>query len=346
MISSASYCTREQVQNALDFKETARNQDQVDRAIAAATEAVDGLLHRSFFPVTATKSFRWPDRAGSSYRLWLNQNELVSVTTLSSGGTSISASDYFLEPNEYGPPYDRLELDQSSSASFGNGDTPQRDISITGVWGYNDVRTLATTAAEAIDSSETDIDVTNSTLIGLGSVIVIDSERMLVTGKTLASVDLCGSIDASKADDSFSVFTGSQFRVGEVIVIDSEKMKVVDIASNVLVVKRAWDGSVLAAHTNGTAVWAYRTLQVARGALGTTAATHSDGADVNVQLVPALIVNLAIAEAVNYLSQESAGYGRTSGVGNNTADLSGGGLDAIRSQAVREFGRQGRMRTV
>lgn len=346
MINSACYCTREQVQNAPDIKGSARNNDQVDRAIESAVGTVEGLLHRSFYPVTATKYFPWPQGAGTSYRLWLHRNELISVTTLTSGGVAIGVSDYFLEPNEYGPPYNRVELDISSSASFGGGDTPQRDIAITGVWGYKDTQVLATTTAEALDVSETGVDVSNSANIGVGNVIVVDSERMLVTGKSLTSVDLCGSIDANRNDTSFSVFTGSQFRAGEVIVIDSEKMKIVEVVSNSLIVIRAWDGTPLAAHSNGAAVYAYRTLEVTRGALGTTAATHSTSASVYVQQVPALVQQLAIAEAINFLQQESGGYSASTGSGAQGNNLTGGQLDAIRKQAYAQYGRQARMRSV
>lgn len=344
MIYSACYCTREQVQSASDIKTTARNLDQVDRAIEAARDAVEGLLHRKFLPVTATKYFDWPNFSGTSYRLWLDGNEVISVSALSSGGTALT--DYFLEPQSYGPPYNRVELDRSGSDSFGQNDTPQRDISITGLWGYKDETQLATTTAEALDTSETGVDVANSYLIGVGATIVVDSERMIVTGKSLTSVDLCGTIDATTSDVSFSVFTGSQFRVGEVIVIDSEKMKIVEVASNVLTVKRAWDGSVLAAHTNGTAVYAYRTLEVIRGALGTTIASHNTSANVYLQLVPRLVQQLAVAEALNFLQQESGGYSASTGSGTSGNNLTGGQLDAIRNQALAQYGRRARMRSV
>lgn len=346
MITSPCYCTREQVQSALDYKETARNQDQVDRAIQAAREAVDGLLHRrSFLPVTATYYFSWPsDERSATWRLWLDDTELLSVSSLTSGGTVISAPNYYLEPQKYGPPYDRIELNRSGTASFGNATTPQRDIAIAGVWASSpDDRQLVTTTSEALDSSETGVDVTNSTYIGVGDTILVDSERMLVLGKTLASVDICGAIDASKADTGFSVFTGTQFRVGEVIQIDTEQMRIIEIAGNALTVQRAWNGTPLAAHVNGSGVWAYRTLEVARGALGTTAASHNTSGNLYVQRVPPIINELAIAEASNYLLQESSGYGRTVGSGENETQYTGAGLKKIREQAVAAYGRMGRV---
>lgn len=346
-MTSFAYCTREQVQNALDFKESARNTDQVDRAIYSATHSVEGLLHRSFYPVVATRYFPWPQRAGTSYRLWLEANELISVSTLVSGGTTISSSDYFLEPNEYGPPYDRIELDLSSSAVFGGGETPQRDIAITGVWGFTDDTVAAGTIAEALDSSETGVDVTNSAAIGVGNVIKVESERMIVTGKSMLTTGqtLQTPLTASNADVTVAVTTGSAYSVGEILLLDSERMKIVDISGNSLTVRRAWDGSVLATHT-GSTVYAPRTLQVARGALGTTAGAHDTGQNVVVQQVPVLVQQLALAESVNYLIQESGGYSPSTGSGGNVNSLTGGGLDAIRLQAYKQYGRMARMRAV
>lgn len=348
MISTPCYCTREQVQNALDFKESARNTDQVDRAIEAARNAVDGLLHRTFYPVVATRYFRWPDRAGTSYRLWLEDNELISVSTLSSGGTAISGSDYYLEPNQYGPPYDRLELNTSTSASFGNGSTPQRDIAIAGVWGYEDATSAAGTIIEALDSSETEVQVSNVSSIGVGSLLKVDSERMIVSAKNTLSTGqtLQSNIAADKSVVTVPVVNGALYFVGEDILINAERMRIVDVSSNDLIVKRAWSGSVLAAHTSGATVYAYRSLQVARGALGTTAATHDSGTNLVRQDVPPLVRQLAIAEAINYLNQESGSYSASTGSGGNANQLTGGTLDAIRLQAYRQYGRQARMRAV
>jgi hypothetical protein len=88
------YCTREDVKSSLDSKESARNNGQVDRAIESASRAVEGLTHRRFYPETDTRYFDWPNaQYARPWRLWLDQHELVSVATLSSGGTTIAASD-------------------------------------------------------------------------------------------------------------------------------------------------------------------------------------------------------------------------------------------------------------
>lgn len=59
-ISRPCYATREQVKQALDIKESARSDLQIDIAIEAASDSVDGLLHRVFYPQVMTRYFDWP----------------------------------------------------------------------------------------------------------------------------------------------------------------------------------------------------------------------------------------------------------------------------------------------
>ena len=276
--------TREEIKAELDVKETARSNARIDRALTDATDAVHGLCHRIFYPVVATRYFDWPGpQYARPWRLWLDANELISVTTLTSGGTTIAASDYFLEPNTYGPPYNRIEIDLDSSAAFGGGDTHQRDIGVTGVWaGCPLVEPSVGTTAEALDDSETgiDVDAATSAAVGVGSLLRIDSERVIVTGRAQLDTgqNLGGNLTASNSNTTVPVASGAAFAVDEVILIDSEKMRIDDIAGNNLTVTRPWDGTALAAHTSGADIYAPRTLTVERGALGTTSATHNSAA--------------------------------------------------------------------
>src|SRR5690348_2102852 len=95
------YCTREDVKRAVDSTETARNNDQVDRLIAAAARDIDSACARYFYPRTTTLYWDWPDlqRMGLPWRLWLDRDELLSLTSLTTGGASIATSNFNLEPN-------------------------------------------------------------------------------------------------------------------------------------------------------------------------------------------------------------------------------------------------------
>jgi hypothetical protein len=348
------YCTREDVARALDSKLSARNTNQIDRAVEAGARAVEGLTHRRFYPWTGTRYVDWPDFSYSRpWRLWLGPNELISLTTLVSGGTTIAASDYFLRRSDGldEPPYTMIEIDLSSSSGFSVGTTSQRSAVLTGVFGACNDTAPAGALAEALDDSETGVDVTDSSLIGVGSVLLVDSERMIVTGRsmvdTTVNIDAADSLTASMADVSITVSTTTGApTVDEVILIDSERMLVVDVAGTVLTVRRAWDGSVLATHAANADIYAPRTLTVTRGALGTTAASHLNAAAIQVQTFPGLVRDLNIAEAMNTLIQESSAYAREIGSGENTREASGRGLKSLREDVYTSHGRKIRMAAI
>jgi hypothetical protein len=345
------YCTREDVKSALDSAETARNNAQVDRAIEAASRSVERAMHRTFYPYTGTRYFDWPTLGSpTAWRLWLDQHDLVSVTTLNAGGTVIGSSNYFLEPVNTGPPYTHVEINLASSSAFAAGSTFQRAIAITGVWAYSaDEATAGTLAAAVSSTSATSINVSDSSTVGVGQLIRVDSERMTVTGKNLLTTgqSIQQNLTASAANDQVALATGigATFTVGETITVDSERMLIVDIAADTLVVKRAWDGSTLAAHASST-IYAPRTLTVTRAAVGTTAATHLNAAAVSKWTPPGLIRTLTIAESLLTLTAETAGYTRTNIRGEGAGRPMATTVDDLRDQAYTAHGRKLRTRAV
>lgn len=344
-----TYASREDVKRALDIVETARADDQIDRALASASDVVESLLLRRFYPEIDTRYFDWPDRSGSRpWRLWLGINELISATTLTSGGTVIAAADFFLEPNT-GPPYTHLEIDLSSSASFSASDTHQRAIEVVGLFGYSADTESAGSVVTAIDSSTTTVDVTDGTaLIGVGDLLVIESERVTVTAKSfmaIASPQLLTAAVAVGSSATIAVTSGAAFTVGEVILVDAERMLITDINSNTLGVKRAWDGTALAAHLINAPVLVQRRLTVRRGVLGTTAASHGTVA-VSRHVVPPMVRSLAVAEAMAVLLQERTGYARVIGAGEGESEVRGVGLADLRDQTRKAYGRRMRVRGV
>lgn len=345
-MAGAWYCSRQAVKRALDVKETARSDGQIDRAIGSASRSIEGLLRRTFLPVTATRHFRWPpEQPGKSYRLWLDSSEAISLTTLVAGGVTIAAADYFLEPANEGPPFSSIEIDLSSSASFSSGDTSQRAIVATGLFGYrNDEDTVGALSGSlaASESATASITFTVSD-VGVGDILRIDSERVIVTALTMvdSAQGLGGAgLTARDSDVTVPVTDGTAFGAGMVLLIDAERMLVVDVAGNNLVVRRAWDGSVLATHAAAADIYTLTGVDVARAQLGTTLAVHSDGAAVYRFVVPELIRDLCIAEAVNTLAQEQSGYSRTPGSGETAMAASGAGLADIRNRAVEAHGRR------
>jgi len=346
------YCTREDVKSALDSAETARNNRQVDRAIEAASRGIERLTLRKFYPQLATRYFDWPDLSGSRpWRLWLDDNELISVTTLTAAATVIAAADFFLEPANSGPPYSRVEIDLASSAAFSAGDTHQRAIAILGEYGYRaDTERVGTLTAQlAADLNATASISWDTAQIGVGDMLKIDNEWMTVSARSMVdtSQNLGGNLTASMSDVTVAVSNGTAFAADAVLLIGSERMLVVDVVGNNLTVKRAWDGTVLAAHTSGVDVFTLTGVAITRAQLGTTLAVHANAAVVYRLQVPGPVRDLCVAEAINQVQQETSGYGRTVGAGENEKDAAGAGLEGLRAKVRTDYGRgRARVRAV
>jgi hypothetical protein len=340
------YASRENVLDALDMKAAAYTSGQVDRAIDSASRAAEGLTRRIFYPLTATKSFDWPGRQDETWTIWLDGNDIASMTTLVAGGVSIPAAGYNLEPNEYGPPYNRVEINRGSSYAFASGPlTPQRSIAMTGVWCGSPLdEANAGTLVAAITSSATTL--TSTMPIGVGRILRIDSERLIVTERSFITSGQTGTLTANLNANTLAVADGTQFQPREHLLIDAERLLVVDIAGNNLIVKRAQQGSTLAAHT-GAAVFYARSYTVTRGALGTTAASHLISAPIARHVPPALVEQLTIAYSIFRLLGENAGYARQVGSGSSeragTARLD---ISDIEAQVRRVHGRSARQRAV
>jgi len=356
-ITRPTYATREEVKQAADIKLSARNDQQVDRAIEAASDGIDGLTHRVFYTTFATRYFDWPNfQATYPWKIYLDANELADVTTtvpvVTTGGNSpqtIPVASALWGPWNYAPPFTRLELDRSTSSTFGLGDTPQRDVRITGMFGYQDVFAPAGALAAAMsDTTSTTAQITNGAAVGVGDVMMVGTERMLVTDKTMLSTTQAqqsGLTTANNADVALGVTDGTKFSIGETLLLDSERVLVVDIAGNVLTVKRAWDGTVLATHAGAT-IYALRQLAVVRGALGSAAATHLLAAAAQIAVVPRLVKQLAIAEAVVDVAQQLGAYTTVQGDGASGITKIGQGLPDLRQRCYVQFGRKARQRTV
>jgi len=340
------YCTRESVMYAPDIRATAYIGDQIDDAIISGARSVDKLTHRTFYPWYGTRTFDWPNAQNAgSYRLWLDQNDLTSLTSASSGGIDISSS-VLLSPAS-GPPFTRIELDRATGAAFNQGSgTGQRSISLTGVWAYSNQESLAGTIAVDASSGDSTIRYTPiARVIGIGATARINAERLLVSGKQWVDSGQSGSLAASAAATSLSVSDSSVFIPGEELMIDSEVLLVQGVRAGALIVKRAWAGSVLAAHSASGIYWP-RDLLVERGALGTTAAAATSGTQIHLHNPPAPIAQLNRAYALDTLFQEGSAYARTVGSGDSERPATGRGVRELEDRVYGAYGRRYRARAV
>ncbi len=320
IVTRPCYCTREQVRRALDVKLGAYANEQVDRAIMSAADAVEGLTQRRFYPEDGVRKYDWPDaQRAYPWRIWFGIYELAAQPTQVVTGTFLPSpivipiNAIIFHPVNEGPPFTRMELRRDLNNAFGGGTTPQQDIGITGTFGYWTKTKAAGTVAVTQQASDSTITISDGVSVGVGDVLIAGTERMIVTdaGFVDTTVAFSGLSSASAQDNIVMVSDGTKFAQGEVLLVDAEWMMILQIMGNTMIVRRAWDGSILAAHTGGT-LWARRSLSVLRGQLGTTAAIHNQGTALSVSEVPSLIRQLAIAEAQVWLTQEQGAYGGAS----------------------------------
>lgn len=339
------WCTTlEEVKAATDIKETARANVQVARAIAAATDSVEELLGRRFYPEIDTRVFNWPnhvDLDDGARVLSLGCDELVSLDELTVDGVLVNLANYTLLPvNERQGPFTAIELDASVILTA---DTERRAVEGVGVFGYWDREDPAGALAVAVADTVTPVvTVTNSAAVGVGHLLLVGTERMIVDRKSMVDTgqNTAGSLAAVNNAELLPVGSGAAFTEGEVVMVDAEKMLVVEIAGDTLVVKRAWDGSTIAAHNSGVDVYAPRRLTVRRGVLGTTAATHLLAAAITTHRIPDLVRQLCTAEALVDLAQQATGYGRKVGSGDSERPAAGVDIEDLRRRARKAFGRK------
>lgn len=351
------YATVEQVSDSLEIMQSAYAKSLIFAKIGAATRSVEGFLHRRFYPEQRTILVDWPNYSSApTWEIDLGDNELISVSQVLSGGTNIT-SDVILRrgDDKAEPPYSSIQVNLSSSSAFTSGTTFQQAISIAGL--FSGDRDTSTSVAGAVLSGAINSGVTTLVLNpssgyytpGIGSLILLDTERILLIDRRMSAVSgqtTGGSIAALQATKTIAVTSGAAFADSETILIDAERMRIDDIAGNNLIVTRAWDGTALAAHTSGTAIYGLRTFVVQRGVLGSTAASHSDAASAYVHEYPPMVNELTIAESVVLLEQNANGYARTIGSGPNQREAASKGLEDVRDRCWRAHARKSRKAAV
>lgn len=117
--------------------------------------------------------------------------DLDSLTSLSVASTvgatpttpTVDTDFYLVGIGSYQKPYRVITFHGEGTTSlFGTG--PKVTV-VTGTWTYPyQTRTLTPTIAEALDASETEVDVSGLTGLSAGMTILIDSEQMYVTATT------------------------------------------------------------------------------------------------------------------------------------------------------------------
>lgn len=349
------YATREYVMSSLEILDSAYAQNELDNVINAASRSAEGFLHGRFYPEQRTIYMDWPNNSYSpSWEVALGDQQLISLTSVISGGTDITADCFLRRSDDLGePPYDILQVDLSTNSAFSAGDSWQRSLQITGLFGYaaTDTGLAGASLSGGINSAVSSITLVPTSgiyQVGVGSLVQIDTERMLVIDRQMVSTGLTTSSSLLDIQSGriFTCASASSFARGQVILIDSERMRIDDIAGTSILVTRAWDGTVLATHSSGATIYAQHTCIVRRGVLGTTAASHSDAAAVYVHAYPSILTELVRAETIVMVEQAGAGYARTTGTSGAGSTVIGPGIADIRDRAWQMLGRKNRSSAV
>src|SRR3546814_16931304 len=91
-----TYASREDVKRALDIAETARADDQIDRALSSASDSMESLLNRRFYPEIRTQAFDWPDPLGTTslpFTVYFDRHDVLSITPLTSGSQIVRSEE-------------------------------------------------------------------------------------------------------------------------------------------------------------------------------------------------------------------------------------------------------------
>lgn len=157
----------------------------IELLLRTATRYIESQTGRSFVPWIETLTLDVPMDTRDPRLLQLD-NDLLEVITLTNGdGTVIPSTEYKFRNGDKPAnrsPYGAIRLIDNSTyywSSDGSGDTHDV-ITLVGVFGYHDryasAWLTATTAAEAMDASETGYDVTSGTPFAIGNLIRFDNE--------------------------------------------------------------------------------------------------------------------------------------------------------------------------
>jgi hypothetical protein len=334
-------CTRESVKAAVEVKNSAAANRQIDRIIGDVGQSLVDTCHREFAPWIGTRYVDL-DPADISCGIWLREFELISLTSLAVDGTPISPVDVVLHPSS-GPPFTWIETKRSTPWTFSLLAPTQPVAAVGGTFGYTDEDEQVTTLAEALDDSETSVDVADGSTVGVGSLLRIDDEWIRVVDRIQLDLGVTLGQDLTERNNATALTlsaTTANMQPGEQLLVDAERMQVENVAGTTCVVKRGVDGSVLAAHTAGAAVYSPRTLTVRRGQQGSAAVAHAAGGPVFAWVTPAPVNGLAIAESIVQLERENSGYVRIIGSGDGQAEARGGDLIDKRKQVFRKYRRR------
>jgi len=164
-------------ENSIDTRDDA----VIESLLRTASRYIDSKTGRRFTPYIETRYFDVPSEQLDLRSLNMDEDLLEVISVVNGDGITIPSTEYTLRPRNR-TPHLTIRLKDDSTyywASDGAGDVHDI-IEVNGVWGYHDRYSqawlLGTTAAEAMDVTETAYDVTSGLLFEAGDLIRFDNE--------------------------------------------------------------------------------------------------------------------------------------------------------------------------
>lgn len=225
------YCTLEQLRGYLTSSSVDMERwddDKMLQYIEQASRRIDKWCDRRFYPRYATRYLDFQ----SSYNLLLDE-DLLDVTTLSSGGTEVADTDYYLYPLNTYPKW-KIEVDQSTTSIMNYSNTHQKAVTVVGTWGWHNDWDSAWD-----DSQDT----------------VQDAAGLTAAATTITVGDADG--------EDINGFS-PRFSPGQLLKIESEYVQVTGVSSSAdtLTVRRGANGTTAATHAKDKAISIYRPPEI------------------------------------------------------------------------------------
>jgi len=182
---------------------TDTNDDSImETMLQSVSRYVDDQCHRTFYPRQETRYFDVPEDQTSDMILFTD-DDLLSVTTLTNGDTSVITSiQYLLYPkNSY--PKQWIKLLGSSSVFWqasGAGDN-ESAISLSGLWGFHNNYTqrgwsvAGTLGAAMSDTTTLTLTMTAGHTVLQGEIYKIDNEMVNVSSVSVNTVTMAARGD-------------------------------------------------------------------------------------------------------------------------------------------------------
>lgn len=333
------YATRSDIETSPTARYPPGLRTEILESLRKASQQADDAARRQFHPtLAATRYYNYPSSSVTDGTLWLDDTDLLTVNTLTVAGTVISSADYVLEPVNDGPPYQAIRILDTSSSSWGSGDSRFRAIQVDADIGYTqETRAAGTLTLAPTGTAGTTFTGADPTKVDVGHLAKINDEWVNVTGRSFldSGATITGALTDNVTDRTLTVSSAAGLVEGETLAIDFEEMTIRRIDGTSVLVERATGGTTLAAHSGGAGFDRWNSYTIERAVIGSTAATHSNDDAVAVWVPPPLARELVIATAITDLQQHSSAYARTVGSGEAEREFKGVGLKDTRDQFDR-----------